>query len=204
MRRLAAAAGALLVCTLASSAAEARSHHSARLAGYHHLHHTWPLTTHYPAWPKSTFFGPRWTGDSQPWYKSDGSAGYGALGVERPIVAQHTNRAQHFASFVERHESMSVPRASFASNGRPRAWCGWFMRQVKGVADASYNLAWNWSHWGHATDGHPGAVAVWHHHVGEVASGSCPAGRIMLHSGNDGNAIRTRCVPLRGAIFREA
>jgi hypothetical protein len=87
---------------------------------------------------------------------------------------------------------------------RPRAWCGWFMRQIKGVADASYNLARNWTHWGSASDAHPGAVAVWAHHVGEVANGQCPAGAIMLHSGNDGHTVRTRCVSLRGVLaFRE-
>lgn len=84
--------------------------------------------------------------------------------------------------------------------GRPRAWCGWFMRQQKGVADPSYNLARNWAHWGSPSSLHPGAVVVWNHHVGEAAAGECPAGRVMLHSGNDGHAVRTRCVSLRGVI----
>jgi hypothetical protein len=137
----------------------------------HHAHHRavhWASPAKQPAWPHSTFFGPRWTGDQQPFYKSD-----------------------------------SAPRSA-ALGPRPSRWCGWFMRQVRGVLDPAFNLAWNWSHWGHATDAHPGAVAVWHHHVGEVASGACPSGQIMLHSGNDGHAVRTRCVPLRGAVFREA
>lgn len=87
---------------------------------------------------------------------------------------------------------------------RPRAWCGWFMRQLRGISDTSYNLARNWIHYGHSTFAHPGAIAVWSHHVGEVADGSCPAGAIMLHSGNDGHAVRTRCVSLRGVLaFRE-
>ena len=95
-------------------------------------------------------------------------------------------------------------RTASVGGSRPRAWCGWFMRQIRGVADASYNLARNWTHYGHSTFAHPGAIAVWAHHVGEVANGQCPAGAIMLHSGNDGHTVRTRCVSLRGVLaFRE-
>jgi len=94
-----------------------------------------------------------------------------------------------------------VKPTHFAGLGpRPRAWCGWFMRQLKGVADASFNLARNWTHYGHPSGPVPGAVAVWSHHVGEVAVGQCPSGQIMLHSGNDGHAVRTRCVSLRGLL----
>jgi hypothetical protein len=177
MKLACAAIAAITTFLVMGSPASAKVHY------YRHQHHvhrsTWPLTTHYPEWPKSTFFGPRWTGDQQPWWKSDA----------------HSSPE----TFAERHVRLAIS----GLGPRPHAWCGWFMRQVRGVLDPAFNLAWNWSRWGHATDAHPGAVAVWHHHVGEVASGSCPAGRIMLHSGNDGHAVRTRCVPVRGAIFRE-
>jgi hypothetical protein len=86
-------------------------------------------------------------------------------------------------------------------DGRPRAWCGWFMRQVRHVADTSYNLAREWVHYGTNAGGpRIGAVVVWPHHVGELAPGSCPSGEWMVHSGNDGHAERTRCRSLRGAI----
>lgn len=177
MNQLACAAiASTLLVALGTANAEAREWHSHRYVHRHHVE--WPLARS-PEWPHSTFFGPRWSGDSQPWWKSDA----------------HSSRV----SLPE----MSV-HARLANNSRPRAWCGWFMRQVKGVADSAYNLAWRWASWGHPSGPVVGAVAVWHHHVGEVASGSCPAGRIMLHSGNDGNQVRTRCVPVRGAIFREA
>lgn len=108
------------------------------------------------------------------------------------------------------HSSFFGPRWSdnvqhvTVGGSRPRAWCGWYMRQLRGVSDASYNLARNWTHYGHSTFAHVGAIAVWSHHVGEVASGQCPAGAIMLHSGNDGHTVRTRCVSLRGVLaFRE-
>jgi hypothetical protein len=88
--------------------------------------------------------------------------------------------------------------------GRSSRWCGWYMRQVKGISDASYNLARNWISYGHPSGPVVGAVVVWPHHVGEIAAGECPAGHIMLHSGNDGHAVRTRCVSLRGVIaFRD-
>lgn len=170
--KFACAAIAGLTLLLAGNSAEARTHHYRHYASRHHV--AWPVARS-PEWPHSTFFGPRWSGDAQPWWQSDGGT------TMQP--ARHVR---------------------LGNNSRPRAWCGWFMRQVKGVADSAYNLAWNWSHWGHPSGPVVGAVAVWHHHVGEIASGNCPAGRIMLHSGNDGNQVRTRCVPLRGAIFREA
>src|SRR5215471_20933889 len=46
--------------------------------------------------------------------------------------------------------------------GRPHAWCGWYMRGLMGVADANYNLAANWAHWGRSAGGPVvGAVVVW-------------------------------------------
>lgn len=81
-------------------------------------------------------------------------------------------------------------------------WCGIYMRtQVYGDPGPSYNLARNWSHWGTRASGPaPGVVVVWPHHVGKVVYGECPSGAAMVNSGNDGNAIRTRCLSMRGAI----
>jgi|SRR5215469_4997367 len=87
--------------------------------------------------------------------------------------------------------------------GRPSAWCGWYMRQVMGVADSSYNLARNWAHWGRMASGpHVGAVVVWVHHVGKIVGGG-PGNWIVL-SGNDGHRVRSRARSLSGAIaFRD-
>lgn len=92
---------------------------------------------------------------------------------------------------------------SGASNwSRPHAWCGWQMRKWLGVADAAYNLARNWAHYGHATVAHIGAIVVWPHHVGRIVGGS--PGRWAIESGNDGHAVRTRVRSVAGAIaFRE-
>ena len=123
---------------------------------------------------------------------SDTASAHGAFifgwGIQ-PIEAQpaHTRR------FVARSYG----------DGRPRAWCGWYMRQIKGVADTAYNLARNWAHWGRATSPHVGAVVVWPHHVGQIV-GQAANGQWLVNSGNDGHAVRTRARSLSGAIaFRE-
>ena len=88
-----------------------------------------------------------------------------------------------------------------ASMGRPRAWCGWYMRQIEHVADPSYNLAANWSHYGLPASGPaPGVIVVWPHHVGVIRGGPDSAGNWLVESGNDGHAVRTRFQSLRGAI----
>lgn len=83
---------------------------------------------------------------------------------------------------------------------RPRAWCGWYMRQVKGVADPRYNLARNWAHWGVSAGGPGvGVVVVWPHHVGLItARGS--HGFWVVKSGNDGHRVRERERSVSGAI----
>lgn len=82
---------------------------------------------------------------------------------------------------------------------RPRAWCGWEMRRELGVSDASYNLARNWTHYGHAAFGPAvGVVVVWPHHVGRIVGGE--PGAWVVHSGNDGHAVRERVRSLAGVI----
>ena len=47
-----------------------------------------------------------------------------------------------------------------------------------------------------------GCVAVWHHHVGVITGFD---GRDwIVHSGNDGGAVRTRARSLAGAVFRSS
>jgi hypothetical protein len=89
--------------------------------------------------------------------------------------------------------------------GRPRAWCGWEMRQLVGSdPGVDYNLARNWAHWGHPSGPQIGAVVVWPHHVGKIVGDNCPAGQKEVLSGNDGNRVRTRCLSVSRAIaFRQ-
>jgi hypothetical protein len=83
---------------------------------------------------------------------------------------------------------------------RPRAWCGWRLRHHLGVADRLYNAARAWAHYGSRASGPaPGVIAVYPHHVGIVVSVPGP-GRMVMQSGNDGHAVRTRERPTRGVI----
>jgi hypothetical protein len=81
---------------------------------------------------------------------------------------------------------------------RPAAWCGWYMRQLLGVANPAFNLARNWAHWGHAGGPGVGAVVVWPHHVGKIVGRE--GGEWVIQSGNDGHAVRTRPRSIAGAI----
>jgi hypothetical protein len=91
----------------------------------------------------------------------------------------------------------SASRAGYG--GRPRAWCGWEMRQlVGGDPGPEYNLARNWAHWGHAGPAGIGAVVVWPHHVGKIVGQQ--NGEWVIESGNDGHALRTRARSIAGAI----
>jgi hypothetical protein len=77
-------------------------------------------------------------------------------------------------------------------DGRPRAWCGWWARQQKGVTNPSYNRAINWLNYGRPTSPQVGAVVVWSHHVG-IITGRDSRGWLVT-SGNWNNRVAT--VPL--------
>ena len=83
---------------------------------------------------------------------------------------------------------------------RPGAWCGWWMRTQRG-GGPEYNLAWNWSRRGQATEPKVGAVVVWRHHVGEI-TGRAKNGQWIVRSGNDGGRVRERPRSVAGAVFR--
>ncbi len=83
-------------------------------------------------------------------------------------------------------------------DGRPSAWCGWWLRQALGVADRAYNLAANWAHLGVASGPGVGVVVVWRHHVGRIIGGA--PGHWVVESGNDGHAVRRRERSVSGAI----
>jgi uncharacterized RmlC-like cupin family protein len=89
--------------------------------------------------------------------------------------------------------------------GRPRAWCGWYMRQQVGADPGpNYNLARSWARYGSNAGGPTiGAIVVWRHHVGKIVGQE--NGQWIVQSGNDGRAVRTRPRSLAGAIaFRHA
>lgn len=102
-------------------------------------------------------------------------------------------------------QSQGHTRQARVHGGRPRAWCGWYMRsQVGSDPGPQYNLARSWARYG-ADAGGPsvGAIVVWRHHVGKIVGHE--NGQWIVQSGNDGHAVRTRPRSLAGAIaFRRA
>ena len=90
-------------------------------------------------------------------------------------------------------------RTAADTGGRPRAWCGWQMRQlVGGDPGPQFNLARNWARWGRSGPAGIGAVVVWPHHVGKIVGRE--GGQWIIQSGNDGNRLRTRPLSIGGAI----
>lgn len=90
-----------------------------------------------------------------------------------------------------------IHRSSWA---RPHRWCGWYMRKIMGVSDPRFNLARNWRDYGRPAYGPaPGVIVVWRGHVGKIV-GPCQGRVCMVHSGNDGRAVRTRLRSVARAI----
>ncbi len=108
----------------------------------------------------------------------------GLIVVATPVYAKHHHHRYH--------------HSGHHADGRPHAWCGWWMRQALGVADRAYNLARNWAHYGVASGPGVGVIVVWNHHVGRIVGGS--AGHWVVESGNDGHAVRRRERSIAGAI----
>jgi hypothetical protein len=87
------------------------------------------------------------------------------------------------------------------ADARPRAWCGWFMRQQVGRDPGpAFNLARNWARWGHSANGPaPGVIGVLPHHVFKVVQ-VLGHGLVLAISGNDGHAVRIRPRSTAGVI----
>ena len=110
-----------------------------------------------------------------------------------------SSESRHARTHHARHH-YSDDDGDRSAGGRPRQWCGWWMRTQKG-GGPEMNLAWNWSHWGRASSAQVGAVVVWPHHVGMI-TGRSSDGRWIVKSGNDGGQVRERARSVAGAVFR--
>ena len=112
--------------------------------------------------------------------------------------SRHHQRHSHYRHHHGHHHASQQA-------GRPRAWCGWFMRgQVGSDPGPSFNLARSWAQYGSNAGGpQVGAIVVWRHHVGKIVGQE--NGQWIVQSGNDGHAVRTRPRSIAGAIaFRRA
>lgn len=124
------------------------------------------------------------------------------VGGGKPLYHRHVNKRERSASYYRRHDVSS--KNAFVGDPRPRAWCGWQLRQWLHVADKKFNLARNWVHYGSPAAGPaPGVIAVFARgkggHVGIITAVPKP-GVIVLKSGNDGHAVRERERSTRGII----
>jgi hypothetical protein len=116
-------------------------------------------------------------------------------------VAHHRIHVHHVAKVHHHHLKIIQQVRWLGPDGRPRQWCGWFMRRMFSVADREYNRAAKWADWGHWSAGpRVGAVVVWRHHVGLIEGGPDNRGQWLVHSGNDGNTVRTRYMSIARAI----
>jgi hypothetical protein len=116
-------------------------------------------------------------------------------------VPAHRVASTHHHVHLAQRTRHAGAHVHVAFDGRPALWCGWFMRQVFGVADRAYNRASNWAHWGVRASGpQVGAVIVWWHHVGLIEGGPDKHGRWLVRSGNDAHGVRTRYLSIKGAI----
>lgn len=139
-------------------------------------------------------------------YRKSGSRYAYGSGVRRGYAYRSgARRSYAYSGRVHRqYAQRSYGSRTYASaggvGGRPRAWCGWWMRTQLG-GGPEYNLAANWRNYGRASGPQIGAVVVWPHHVGMI-TGRSANGQWIVKSGNDGNAVRERPMSVAGAVFR--
>jgi hypothetical protein len=96
---------------------------------------------------------------------------------------------------------------STATEARPRLWCGWWLAQHLGYKDKNLYFALNWlddKRFMRASGPAVGQIAVFRRgkrggHVGLVKGVPGP-GKVLLLSGNDGNAVRLRERSTAGVI----
>src|SRR5690348_3596276 len=130
-------------------------------------------------------------------------AGYRHHSVARSYAVRH--RVAYRGSWGDRGSSEAFAghrtfTRTRVSGGRPRAWCGWYARSLVGHDPGpAYNLARNWTHWGHAARPGVGVMVVWSHHVGMI-TGRSADGQWIVKSGNDGHGVRERPRSISGAI----
>jgi len=86
------------------------------------------------------------------------------------------------------------------ADARRLPWYGFYMMGLKHKTDPRLARAREWAREGVAARGPVAGVVVWPHHVGEIWDGPDKRGRWLVHSGNDGNAVRTRWRSLFGVI----
>lgn len=100
-------------------------------------------------------------------------------GTANATNASHHRHSHHISGSYSGHS------AAF-SDGRPSAWCGWFLRkQVPSDPGPQYNLARQWLNYGTKASGPlPGVIAVWPHHVAMIVGYDNNRHQWITHEGN--------------------
>ncbi len=191
--RLSLVAVAMCLAWLAGTAsAEARPYYGYKGDRYGHTHAHWTGKRSYSA---------RYAqGQSRRQYSYRRSGNrYGYRSSPR---RQYAYSGRVHRQYAQRHYygRRTYAYAGGSTGGRPRAWCGWWMRTQLG-GGPEYNLAANWRNYGRPSGPQIGAVVVWPHHVGMI-TGRSASGQWIVKSGNDGNAVRERAMSVAGAVFR--
>jgi hypothetical protein len=187
---------ALAVAVTFAQTAHARERHYGY--GVHHrygaFHATWQraVAHRYTPADKQNF--------NAPWIGQNDQAGWGGGNYQEASSGENRRPARRSRSVASKAAARSAGATYHGGlGGRPRAWCGWEMRQlVGGDPGPEYNLARNWARWGRAGPAGVGAVVVWAHHVGKIVGQE--GGQWIIQSGNDGNRVRTRPLPIGRAI----
>lgn len=85
------------------------------------------------------------------------------------------------------------------SHHRGLPWCGIYLSKYFGKTDRRLWVAREWATVGTPANGPAvGTIVVWPHHVGVITGQQ--DGQWVVHSGNDGGAVRTRPRSVSGAI----
>ncbi len=192
------------------TSAEARSYHGHQGDRYERTHARWTGERHYTG---RKYAQHRYTQRQYAYrssYRSNTRSSYAARSGVRRGYAQrayaYNRRSYAYNGRVQRQYAQRryYGGRRYASaggaGGRPRAWCGWWMRTQLG-GGPEYNLAANWRNYGRPSGPQVGAVVVWPHHVGMI-TGRAANGQWIVKSGNDGNAVRERPMSVAGAVFR--
>jgi hypothetical protein len=104
------------------------------------------------------------------------------------------------SAFLSLFSIQAEARAHRHHGHRAHAWCGSYLSKYLGKPDRRLALARSWASEGMNAGGPGiGVVVVWPHHVG-IITGQTPDGQWIVHSGNDGGAVRTRARSLARAI----
>jgi hypothetical protein len=132
-----------------------------------------------------------------------------AHAMKRRVVSsdKQTQTQQASFSFFSSATFSQTNKPVYAGGlgGKPRLWCGWWMRQQVGSDPGpQFNLVASWHRYGSPSGPIPGAVAIWRndHHVGKVVSVN--GSEVCTISGNSGpGGVNQRCEPLNHfAAFR--